>query len=150
MSMKPIELLLVEDEAGDILLTKQALAGESIPVSIHVAVDGKQAAQIVSEGAFTPDLIILDLNIPKLSGLGFLDGYGLDAPVIVFTSSSNPHDRDRALALGAKEYIVKPSDLKEYTLLVSQIVRNWARSDDAARHAHRVRNPRGGVVRGRK
>lgn len=132
---KPIEVLVIEDQPGDILLMKQALAGESIPISIHVAIDGKQAAQILSADNFDPDVIILDLNLPELSGLAFLDGYGLDAPVLVFTSSSNPHDRDRALALGAKEYFVKPSDLKEYTRLVSQMIRNWARSDDAAHHA---------------
>ena len=132
--VRPIEVLVIEDEPGDILLMKQALAREPVPISMRVAVDGIQAAQIVSEGEFTPDVIILDLNIPKLSGLGFLDGYGLDAPVIVFTSSSNPQDRQRAMELGAKEYIVKPSDLTEYTRLVSQIVRKWSKRDDGLSH----------------
>lgn len=130
--MKPVELLLIEDSCGDILLIRQVLARETVPVSIHVAIDGKQAAQILSEGQVTPDVIILDLNIPKLSGLGFLDGYGLDAPVIVFTSSTNPHDRERALELGAKEYIQKPTDLDAYAGVVSQIVRKWIRPSNAA------------------
>lgn len=124
--MKPIEVFLVEDQPGDILLMKQSLDREPIPISIHVAVDGKQAAQILSQGQFTPDVIILDISLPKLSGLGFLEGYRPEAPVIVFTSSSNPLDRARALELGAKEYVEKPSDLTEYTALVSQIVRKWA------------------------
>lgn len=135
---RPIEVFVIEDEPGDILLMKQALAREPVPVSIHVAVDGKQAVQIASEGQFKPDVIILDLNIPKLSGFGFLDGYGLDAPVVVFTSSSNPHDRERAMELGAKEYIVKPTDLTEYTRLVSQIVRKWAKRDGGFFHASGV------------
>jgi two-component system, chemotaxis family, response regulator Rcp1 len=134
-SLKHIEVLVIEDESGDILLMKQALAREPVPISIHVAVDGKQAWEILERGEFKPEVIILDLNLPKLSGLGFLQSYKPQAPVIVFTSSSNPHDRERALALGAKEYIEKPSDLGEYTRLVSQIVRNWARTDEATQRA---------------
>lgn len=134
-SLKHIEVLVIEDESGDILLMKQALAREPVPISIHVAVDGKQAWEILERGEFKPEVIILDLNLPKLSGLGFLQRYKPEAPVIVFTSSSNPHDRERALALGAKEYIEKPSDLGEYTRLVSQIIRNWARTDEAMQRA---------------
>jgi CheY-like chemotaxis protein len=127
--MKPVEVMLVEDNAGDILMVKQALAGERYPVSIHVAVDGKQAVEIVSQGQFKPAVIILDLKLPKLSGLGFLEGYRPDVPVVVFTSSSNIHDQQRALELGVAEYIQKPTDLGEYARVVSQIVRNWAVPD---------------------
>ena len=134
-TLRQIEVLVIEDESGDILLMKQALAREPVPISIHVAVDGKQASEILERGEFKPEVIILDLNLPKLSGLGFLQRYKPEAPVIVFTSSSSPHDRERALALGAKEYIEKPSDLSEYTRLVSQIVRNWARTDGTPQRA---------------
>jgi CheY-like chemotaxis protein len=119
-------VLLVEDEAGDILLMRQTLAGEPIPISIHVAVDGKQAVEMLSRDQLKPDVVILDLKLPKLSGLGFLEGYQHNAPVVVFTSSSNIDDQQRALELGAKEYIQKPLDLGEYTRIVSQIVRKWA------------------------
>ena len=127
--MKPVEVMLVEDNAGDILMVKQALAGERYPVSIHVAVDGKQAVEIVSQGQFKPSVIILDLKLRKLSGLGFLEGYRPDVPVVVFTSSSNIHDQQRALERGVAEYIQKPTDLGEYARVVSQIVRNWAVPD---------------------
>jgi len=124
----------VEDEAGDILLMRQTLAGEPIPISIHVAVDGKQAVEMLSQDQLKPDVVILDLKLPKLSGLGFLEGYRHNAPVVVFTSSSNIHDQQRALELGAKEYIQKPLDLGEYTRIVSQIVRKWvlSRGDSTA------------------
>jgi CheY-like chemotaxis protein len=131
-SLEPLRVLLIEDTPGDILLIRQVLADEPIPINIRVAVDGKQAVQMVLEDYFTPDVIILDLNLPKLSGLGFLDGYRLDIPVVVFTSSSNPRDRERAMELGATEYIVKPADLTAYTRLVSQIVRKWASKSDTA------------------
>ena len=127
MSMKPIELLLVEDGAGDILLMKQALARESTPISIHVAVDGKQAMEMLAARPFQPDLVILDLNLPKISGLSLLERFHPDVPVIVFTSSTNPRDRERCLELGAKECVLKPTDLDDYRHVVSQIVRNWER-----------------------
>lgn len=130
--LKPIDVLVIEDEPGDILLIKQTLARERVPNSVRVAVDGKQAASILEREQFKPDVVILDLNLPKLSGLGFLQGYRPDAPVIVFTSSSNPHDRDRALELGAKEYIEKPTDLNEYTRIISEIFRKWAKTDKHA------------------
>jgi len=132
--LRPVNVLLVEDEAGDILLMRQTLAGEPIPISIHVAVDGKQAVEMLSQDQLKPDVVILDLKLPKLSGLGFLEGYRHNAPVVVFTSSSNIHDQQRALELGAKEYIQKPLDLGEYTRIVSQIVRKWvlSRGDSTA------------------
>src|SRR5215469_10321325 len=132
--LRPVSVLLVEDEAGDILLMRQTLAGEPIPISIHVAVDGKQAVEMLSQDQLKPDVVILDLKLPKLSGLGFLEGYRHNAPVVVFTSSSNIHDQQRALELGAKEYIQKPLDLGEYTRIVSQIVRKWvlSRGDSTA------------------
>ncbi|HLG97251.1 MAG TPA: response regulator [Bryobacteraceae bacterium] len=125
VSPSPIEVLVIEDDAGDILLMKQSFAGQPVPISMHVALDGKQAIEILERG-FKPDVVILDLNLPKVSGLRFLQGYRPEAPVVVFTSSSNPHDRERALELGAKEYIEKPMDLNEYTRVVPQIVRRWA------------------------
>jgi len=67
--MKSIEVLLVEDSAGDVLLMKQALAEEPVPINIHVALDGKQAVEMLSQGLFTPSVIVLDLDLPKLSGL---------------------------------------------------------------------------------
>jgi|SRR5215469_5658904 len=127
--MKPIEVMLVEDNAGDILMVKQAFVGERYPVSIHVAVDGKQAVEIVSQGQFKPAVINFRLET-KLSGLGFLEGYYRpDVPVVVFTSSSNVYDQQRALELRTAEYIQKPTDLGEYSRVASQIVRNWAVPD---------------------
>lgn len=127
--LRPVSVLLVEDEAGDILLMRQTLAGEPIPISIHVAMDGTQAIDLLTTRYFEPDVIILDLKLPKLSGLSFLERYRPEVPVVVFTSSSNIHDQQRALELGAAEYIQKPTDLEAYTRVVSQIVRNWAMTD---------------------
>ena len=127
--MKPVEVLLVEDNAGDILLIRQALAGEHFPISIHVAVDGKQAMQMLAARQFEPDLVILDLNIPKMSGLSVLECTQPEVPVVVFTSSSDPLDRQCSFDLGVKDYVEKPTDLREYVQQVSQIVRTWGRPE---------------------
>jgi CheY-like chemotaxis protein len=126
--LRPVEILLVEDQAGDILLMRQALAGERIPTSIHVAVDGEQALDMLSGRQFAPDLVILDLTLPKLGGMSVLEETPAGVPVVVFTSSTDPAHRREALDLGALEYVQKPSDLTQYTGAVSQMVRNWART----------------------
>jgi CheY-like chemotaxis protein len=123
--VQPIQLLLIEDNAGDILLIRQALAGERCRISIHVAVDGQQALEILAARQFKPDLIILDLNLPKVSGLSFLERCQLDVPVVVFTALTGPRNQLRSLELGVKEFVQKSTDLGEYVSQVSQIVRDW-------------------------
>jgi CheY-like chemotaxis protein len=123
--MRPIEVLLVEDNAGDILMIKQALAGERYPVSIHVAVDGKQALDMLSHRHFDPDLVILDLNLPKLDGLSLLERTHPNVPVVVFSSSSSANDIQKSFELGVRDFIQKPLDADEYLQVVSYIVRRW-------------------------
>jgi DNA-binding response OmpR family regulator len=105
-------------------MVRQALPGESI--RLRVALDGERAVQIMSEGDFRADVVILDLNLPKLSGFSILQRTRPAVPVVVFSSSSNPLDRQRSLELGAREFVQKPSDLDEYRQVVSNIVRTWA------------------------
>ena len=123
--MNPIQVLVVEDQAGEIRLMKQALEREAVPISVHVAVDAEQATRLLMQGGFKPDVVIVDLNFPRLSGLQFLERCHPSAPVVVFTTSANMQDHRRALELGAKEYIQKPSDLTDYTEVVSLIVLKW-------------------------
>src|SRR5712675_1470735 len=104
------EVLLVEDNAGDALLVGQALADCPTPVHLHIARDGEQALQFLEQPDFKPDLIILDLNIPKMSGYAVLALYPLKkkTPVVVFSASENDADVSRSLSLGAREFIHKP------------------------------------------
>jgi CheY-like chemotaxis protein len=126
MTTKPVEILLVEDNAGDVLLVRQALADEQFPINLHIAMDGKQAVQILAERHFHPDLVILDLNVPKISGLSVLECSQSTIPFVVFSSSASAQDRRCAFELGAKDFVQKPTDLEEYGHVVSQIVRHWA------------------------
>ena len=128
------EVLLVEDNAGDALLVGQALADCTIPVHLNIARDGEQALQILGEPNYKPDLIILDLNIPKISGFTVLASYPLKqkTPVVVFTASENRADTDRALSLGALECVHKPLDLNEYKSTVAGLVEKWVPREDAS------------------
>jgi CheY-like chemotaxis protein len=118
-------IFVIEDNAGDVLLIRQVLEQQQIPIRVHVARDGAQAMFMLAEGRFQPDLILLDLNLPMVSGSWFLARSKPQAPVVVFTSSSNPADIEDSMELGAKEYVQKPSDLEEYSECVSRIVRDW-------------------------
>jgi chemotaxis family two-component system response regulator Rcp1 len=123
----PPEVLLIEDNAGDALLVGQAIGEYSAPVHLHVARDGEQALQILGEPDYKPDLIILDLNIPKLSGYAVLASYPArkTTPVVVFSASQNESDVDRAYSLGAREFVHKPMDLDDYKTVVAGMVQKW-------------------------
>jgi DNA-binding response OmpR family regulator len=122
----PAEVLLVEDSAGDALLIRQALKESMISVHLHIARDGEQALQILGERDFKPDLIILDLSLPKLSGYSVLAFCLKTTPVVVFTASLNDSDEVRAMSLGAREFVRKPRELQDYKTAVCRIVRTWA------------------------
>ena len=128
------EVLLIEDNAGDALLVGQALVDSPAPVHLHIARDGEQALQILREPDYKPDLVILDLNIPKLSGYAVLASYPLrkTTPVVVFSASQNESDVDRAYSLGAREFVRKPMDLDEYKTAVSGMVQKWTNPNNTA------------------
>jgi DNA-binding response OmpR family regulator len=118
-------IFLVEDNAGDVLLIRQILQQQQTPIQVHIARDGAQAMFMLAEEQFQPDLILLDLNLPIVSGSWFLARSKPTAPVVVFSSSSNPADIQESTDLGAKEFVQKPTDLQEYSERVSRIVREW-------------------------
>ena len=124
--MRPVEILLIEDNAGDILLVRQALARELIRTDMHVAVDGEQAIHMLIRRDFEPDVVILDLNLPKLSGLSFLKLVHRSVPIVVFSSSCSDDDIRQSYELGVRDFVTKPSDLESYRQAVSYIVRKWS------------------------
>lgn len=82
---------------------------------------------MLADPNLTVDLVILDLNLPRITGLGVLERYHpKDVPVVVFSASSRQTDREFAFALGAVEYIQKPIDLQDFTEAVCQMIVKWA------------------------
>jgi DNA-binding response OmpR family regulator len=123
--MKDVQVLLVEDSVGDVLLTRQILMG--MPIRLRVARDGLQAILMLADPNFKPALVILDLNIPDISGHEVLARFHpQNPPVVVFTSSWNPTEKARVLEMGAREWVTKPMDLDAYGLAVRGMVEKWA------------------------
>jgi two-component system, chemotaxis family, response regulator Rcp1 len=120
----PVQILLAEDNPADVYLIRQALAENNVNCSIDVACNGKQALSFLSEDGesqskTTPNLILLDINLPQHKGTEILQHIRQSrrfssVPVIVFTSSDSPADRLSATQLGAVRYIKKPSLLDEF------------------------------------
>jgi CheY-like chemotaxis protein len=130
---QPVQILLVEDSAGDALLTSQIVADSSLTVKLVIARDGVQALIMLADPTFQPALIILDLNIPLISGHVVLErNQRRDIPVVIFSVSSDENEARRALALGAREYVQKPTDLDAYKQAVLRIITKWTGSDESA------------------
>jgi CheY-like chemotaxis protein len=125
-AMKPIEVLFIEDSAGDALLMRRVLSDSPVPVNLRLARDGQQALAILENKSYQPGLIILDLHIPGMSGHALLGALQpKNVPVVVFSSSWDEAEVQRSLALGAREFVRKPIDLEAYKGAVWRMVEKW-------------------------
>ena len=134
----PVKVLLVEDCAGDVLLTRTILAELPIPIKLQIARNGLQGLLMLGDREFKPDLVILDLSMPEVSGHSLLERYHpKDVPVVVFSSSWSETDKRQALALGARDYIHKPMDAQEFREAVRGMIERWVlrKGGDAASEA---------------
>lgn len=130
-AVQPIEVLLVEDDAGDELMTREAFEDNKIGNTLHVVRDGEEALDFLHRrGAYgdapRPDLILLDLNLPKYDGRQVLEHIKNDRalsaiPVVVLTTSSAEEDIIRSYKLHANAYVTKPVDLDQFIRAVRQI-----------------------------
>ena len=131
----PIEILLVEDNPGDVRLTREALHEAKVRNNVHVAVDGVEAlAFLRKEGSHAraprPDLILLDLNLPKKSGREVLEEIKGDnalshIPVVILTTSQAERDILESYRLRANAYVTKPVDLEQFLKVVQSIEQFW-------------------------
>ncbi|MFB8085102.1 response regulator [Streptomyces sp. NPDC055992] len=129
--VQPIEVLLVEDDPGDELMTREAFEDNKIRNTLHVVRDGEEALDFLyRRGAHAdaprPDLILLDLNLPKYDGRQVLEQIKQDPelaliPVVVLTTSSAEEDILRSYKLHANAYVTKPVDLDQFIAAVRQI-----------------------------
>jgi two-component system, chemotaxis family, response regulator Rcp1 len=124
----PLEILLIEDNGGDVRIIKEIVSHCSVTVRIAVVGDGEKALAFLADPQFKPDLIITDMSLPKISGPELLQRCTANGiPVVVFSSSKNPADIAKALELGAKEFVEKPTDIDEYTEAVWKMIWKWAK-----------------------
>ncbi len=132
---KPVEILLVEDNPGDVRLTQEALKEGKVINNLHVAMDGVEAlAFLRREGEYAnaprPDVILLDLNLPRKDGREVLAEVKVDEnlrriPVVVLTVSKAEEDILRTYDLHANCYITKPIDLDQFIKVVKAIENFW-------------------------
>jgi CheY-like chemotaxis protein len=130
-SSLPIEVLLVEDDPGDVLMTQEAFEEHKVRNKLNVVSDGEEAlAYLKREGphadAPRPDLILLDLNLPRVDGREVLAVIKDDAdlrriPVVVLTTSQADEDILRSYSLHANAYVTKPVDFERFIAVVRQI-----------------------------
>ncbi|WP_028049843.1 response regulator [Cellulomonas sp. URHD0024] len=128
---KVIDVLLVEDDPGDVLMTREAFADNKVRNRLSVVADGAAALDFLRKTgehaeAPTPDLILLDLNLPKMDGREVLEAIKSDAtlrhiPVVVLTTSEAEEDVVRSYALHANAYVTKPVDFDRFIEVVRHI-----------------------------
>jgi chemotaxis family two-component system response regulator Rcp1 len=131
----PIEILLVEDNPGDARLTREALRDAKVRNNLHVAPDGVEAlAFLRRQGKHAavpkPDLILLDLNLPKKDGREVLEEIKQDdrlrhIPVVILTTSQAERDIAESYRLRANAYVTKPVDLEQFLKVVQSIEHFW-------------------------
>jgi CheY-like chemotaxis protein len=128
---RQIEVLLVEDDPGDVMMTREAFQDYKLHNELHVVSDGAEAmAFLRQEGEYAgrprPDLVLLDLNLPRMDGRQVLESIKSDPdlasiPVVVLTTSENEDDVLRSYSLHANAYVTKPLDFARFIEVIRQI-----------------------------
>jgi two-component system, chemotaxis family, response regulator Rcp1 len=135
MNHNPIEILLIEDNPADVRLTREAFLQARVQNNIHVVQDGDSAITFVQQkepyqDAPRPDLILLDLNLPKKDGRDVLAEIKADPqtqliPVVVLTTSDDEEDVLRSYNLHANAYLVKPIDIMRFIKMIQSLEQFW-------------------------
>jgi CheY-like chemotaxis protein len=133
--MQPVHILLVEDNEGDIFLTTEAFENSNVQTEITVVRDGKAAIDFLNkEGEYStakdPDLLLLDLNLPKRNGFEVLQFVKqntklIHIPVIILSTSSAERDINKCYENHANCYITKPVDIENLFSVISQFEKFW-------------------------
>ena len=136
MTPAKFHLLLVEDEPSDALLVKHAISASKILTEFHHVRDGREALEFL-EAAYAPgsnvakpELILLDLNMPRMDGREFLTEIRADArfktiPVVVLTTSTIERDVEQAYCLGANSFITKPVEVDDLFAAIGMVSEYW-------------------------
>ncbi len=130
MSEPSSGILLVEDDRVDVMTVQRALKRHAIAIPLHVARTATEALELLRDkgrARIRPGLILLDLNLPRMSGIEFLQALRADPAlrdlrVIVLTSSNEPNDRAAAFRYEVEDYIVKPHSFEEFATAIHAVI----------------------------
>jgi two-component system response regulator len=133
MRYKPVHILLVEDDPNDVEITLRAFERSGVPCELAVLRDGQEVVEAIRAppaGLAQPDVILLDLNLPRLNGLEALRAIRASqrlslTPVVVLSASARREDVQRSYALGASTYIQKPVVFQEFREGLTVLARYW-------------------------
>lgn len=140
---RPYHVLIVDDNPDHVMLVEIVFAHKDANAKVQVSRSAEEAIAVLerpvgdpNEHPRRPDVIVLDMNMPGMGGLGFLEWYALrpqyqDIPVVVFTSSGEAHLTERCFALGAREFKEKPVDFTQLVPIVQRSLVRWRPSDVA-------------------
>jgi DNA-binding response OmpR family regulator len=131
-----VHILLIEDNPGDVFMIREALRTCSVPADVIIAGDGEEGLNLLRADDPPVDLVLLDLNLPKFSGLVVLERSRRIGrpPVVIFSASDREEDQALALALGAREFVTKPPGYAAFSQSIHGILERWAASEATQSH----------------
>jgi len=129
--MKALNVLLVEDDVIEVMKFKRVLSSQELKHSVVQADNGEDALELLKQKDNLPDIILLDLNMPKLNGIEFLRILKADeslkyVPTIILTTSSNQKDLLECFKVGIAGYILKPLKYEDYVSKINKLLSYWS------------------------
>ena len=133
MSEKTLRLFHVDDNEDDRFFVARAVRAAALPIDMQNAAGGEEALLMIRAAAVWPDMMLLDIKMPGMSGFDVLEaletGEGVKLLVVMYSSSSHERDIERARALGAHAYCVKPQGLEQLVEFIKGLYHSWAREE---------------------
>lgn len=134
MKYKKLKILLIEDDKIEIMKMQRTLSRLDQKHELIEAYNGEEAMQLLSQAFWTPDIILLDLNMPKVSGIDFLTNLKSDPkfkyiPTIILTTSSNERDLQACYELGIAGYVLKPLKYDDYVSKIESLFNYWSANE---------------------
>jgi len=132
--MNSLNILLIEDDMIEVMKMKRVMSSLDLQHSITEANNGEEALQVLSKAEVLPDLILLDLNMPKMNGIEFLSILKADErlkyiPAVIISTSNNQHDLKECYKIGIAGYIIKPLKYEDYTLKIEKLLSYWSENE---------------------
>lgn len=126
-----LKVLLIEDDAIEVMKLKRVISTHKLHHQIIEANNGEEALSILKENSFLPDIILLDLNMPKINGIEFLSIIKKEErlrhiPTIILTTSNNQKDLLSCYTIGVSGYVLKPLKYEEYTSKILSLLSYWS------------------------